>query len=246
MANNLIQMPPENSLSEQIISDLKSHSDKEKALFLPRFFKTGKGEYGEGDQFLGVTVPDQRKIAKKYWKDMEGRGLEVLITSPFHEVRLTTLFMLVRKYEKSKTPIEKKQWVDFYLKNKQYVNNWDLVDSSAHLILGAWLFDKDRSLLYNLAESGKLWDQRIAIISTYYFIRKRDFEDTLKIAEILLNHPHDLIHKAVGWMLREVGNRDYDTEFDFLEKHYKNMPRTMLRYAIEKFDPKVREMFLAK
>jgi 3-methyladenine DNA glycosylase AlkD len=239
-------MNPENNLPEKIISELKSLSDKEKALLLPYFFKTGKGEYGEGDQFLGIQVPQQRKIAKKFLPAIDEKDLMILIASPYHEVRLTALFMLVSKYEKSKTPIEKKQWMDFYLKNKQYVNNWDLVDSSAHLILGSWLFDKDRSLLYNLAKSGKLWDQRIAIISTYYFIRKKDFEDTLKIAEILLNHPHDLIHKAVGWMLREVGNRDYQTEYDFLKKHYKIMPRTMLRYAIEKFDPQVREMFLAK
>jgi 3-methyladenine DNA glycosylase AlkD len=243
---NHIQMNPENNLPEKIISELKSVSDKEKALFLPRFFKTGKGEYGEGDRFLGIQVPQQRIIAKKFLPAIDEKDLKILIASQYHEVRLTALFMLVSKYEKSKTPIEKKQWMDFYLKNKQFVNNWDLVDSSAHLILGSWLFDKDRSLLYNLAKSGKLWDQRIAIISTYYFIRKKDFEDTLKIAEILLNHPHDLIHKAVGWMLREVGNRDYQTEYDFLKKHYKIMPRTMLRYAIEKFDPQVREMFLAK
>lgn len=236
----------EQEVSEQLFNDLSLLSNPEKALFLPKFFKTGKGEYGEGDQFLGVTVPDQRKIAKKYWKEIEGKELGVLITSPFHEVRLTTLFMLVNKFEKSKTPLEKKQWVDFYLKNKQYVNNWDLVDSSAHLIMGSWLFDKDRTILYELANSGNLWDQRIAIMSTFYFIRKKDFEDTLKLSEILLSHKHDLIHKAVGWMLREVGNRDYQTEYDFLEKHYKVMPRTMLRYAIEKFKPEVKEMFMAK
>lgn len=236
----------EKEVSEQLFNDLSLLSNPEKALFLPKFFKTGKGEYGEGDQFLGVTVPDQRKIAKKYWKEIEGKELGVLITSPFHEVRLTTLFMLVNKFEKSKTPLEKKQWVDFYLKNKQYVNNWDLVDSSAHLIMGSWLFDKDRTILYELANSGNLWDQRIAIMSTFYFIRKKDFEDTLKLSEILLSHKHDLIHKAVGWMLREVGNRDYQTEYDFLEKHYKVMPRTMLRYAIEKFKPEVKEMFMAK
>jgi 3-methyladenine DNA glycosylase AlkD len=236
----------EQKVSEQLFNDLSLLSNPEKALFLPKFFKTGKGEYGEGDQFLGVTVPDQRKIAKKYWKEIEGKELGVLITSPFHEVRLTTLFMLVSKFEKSKTPLEKKQWVDFYLKNKQYVNNWDLVDSSAHLIMGSWLFDKDRTILYDLANSGNLWDQRIAIMSTFYFIRKKDFEDTLKLSEILLFQKHDLIHKAVGWMLREVGNRDYQTEYDFLEKHYKVMPRTMLRYAIEKFKPEVKEMFMAK
>jgi 3-methyladenine DNA glycosylase AlkD len=234
------------NITEQVFKDLDLMSNPEKVLFLPKFFKTGKGEYGEGDQFLGIKVPDQRKVAKKYWKDIEAKDLGVLITSPFHEVRLTAIFMLVSKFEKATSHEEKKEWVDFYLDNRNHVNNWDLVDSSAHLILGAWLFDKDKSLLYDLAKSGKLWEQRIAMISTYYFIRKRDFGDTLKIAEILLNHPHDLIHKAVGWMIREVGNRDYQTAFGFLETHYKKMPRTMLRYAIEKFDPKVREMLLAK
>jgi 3-methyladenine DNA glycosylase AlkD len=234
------------SIYQQIIKELHEVADPIKAEFFPKFFKTGKGEYGEGDQFLGVKVPDQRKVAKKFWRDIEAKDLEVLITSPFHEVRLTSIFMLVSKFEKATTPGEKKKWVDFYLDNREHVNNWDLVDSSALQILGAWLFDKDRSLLYDLAKSGKLWDQRIAMISTFYFIRKKDFEDTLKIAEILLNHPHDLIHKAVGWMIREVGNRDYEVAFGFLKKHYEKMPRTMLRYAIEKFDPKVREMFLAK
>ncbi|WP_373520032.1 DNA alkylation repair protein [Aquiflexum sp.] len=234
------------NISEQIISELKLASDKEKILFFTRFFKTGKGEYGEGDQFLGVKVPAQRKIAKKYWKETGKKDLETLIASPYHEVRLTAIFILVLNYEKSKTDFEKKQCVDFYLSNRKSVNNWDLVDSSAHLILGSWLFDKNRTLLYDLANSFNLWDQRIAIISTFYFIRKNDFNETLKISEILLSHKHDLIHKAVGWMLREVGNRDYETEYDFLKKHYKKMPRTMLRYAIEKFDLKVREMFMAK
>ena len=246
MAINHIQMNPENNLPEKIISELKSVSDKEKALFLPHFFKTGKGEYGEGDQFLGIQVPQQRKIAKKFLPAIDEKDLKTLIASPFHEVRLTALFILVGKFEKSKSTEEKRFWVDFYLNNRSFVNNWDLVDSSAHQILGSWLYDKDRTPLYELANSNNLWDQRIAIISTYYFIRKNDFEDTLKIAEILLFHPHDLIHKAVGWMLREVGKRDYETEYGFLEKHYKKMPRTMLRYAIEKFEPRVREMFLAK
>lgn len=239
-------MTPENNLSEIIISELQSVSDKEKAIFLPKFFKTGKGEYGEGDQFLGIQVPKQRKIAKKFFHAIDHENLKKLIASPYHEVRLTAIFMLVGKFEKSKSPEEKCMWVDFYFTHRKFVNNWDLVDSSAHRILGAWLYDKDRTLLYELAYSSNLWDQRIAIISTYHFIRKNDFEDTIKIAEILLFHPHDLIHKAVGWMLREVGKRDYKTEYEFLEKHCIKMPRTMLRYAIEKFDPEVREMFLAK
>lgn len=242
----MLNSTSENRIPNNIIIELRTFANPEKALFFPKFFKTGRGEYGEGDQFLGVKVPDQRKIAEKYWKLTGHKDLEVLISSPYHEVRLTCLFILVRKYEKSKTDFEKKQWVDFYLSNREYVNNWDLVDSSAHLILGSWLFDKDRALLYDLANSDNLWDQRIAIISTFYFIRKKEFEDTLKLSEILLSHKHDLIHKAVGWMLREVGNRDYETEYDFLKRYHKMMPRTMLRYAIEKFDPKVREMFMAK
>lgn len=234
------------TIQELVLNDFKRLHDPAKAKFLPRFFKTGKGEYGEGDKFLGIIVPDQRKIATKYWKAADLNDLKSLISSPYHEVRLTALFILVKKFEKSKDESEKKTWVDFYLAYRKFVNNWDLVDSSAHLILGSWLFDKDRTLLYDLAHSGNLWDQRIAMISTYYFIRKNDFDGTLKIAEILLYHKHDLIHKAVGWMLREVGSRDFDAEYRFLEKHYKSMPRTMLRYAIEKFEPEVREMFMAK
>lgn len=234
------------NLQDQIIKELEQRSIPEKAAFFPRFFKTGKGEYGEGDRFLGVTVPVQRIIAKKYWKDLPTQELENMIKSPFHEVRLTSILILVLKYQKAPNETEKKLWVDFYLRNRSWVNNWDLVDSSAHLILGDYLFDKDRNILYDLAKSGILWDQRIGIMSTFYFIRKKDFGDTLKIAEILLQHPHDLIQKAVGWMIREVGNRDFETANQFLLKHYQSMPRTMLRYAIEKFDQDTKEFFMKK
>lgn len=233
-------------ISDQIWNDLQQKAIPEKAAFLPGFFKTGKGQYGEGDLFLGVTVPEQRRIAKEYWKSVTIDELGELIQSPYHEVRLTSIFILVFKFQKARNQDEKKIWVDFYLKHRPRVNNWDLVDSSAHLILGDYLLDKDRSLLYDLAKSGMLWDQRIAIMSTYYFIRKKDFSDTLKIAEILLHHPHDLIHKAVGWMIREVGNRDFETAKQFLLKHYKTMPRTMLRYAIEKFESETKEIFMKK
>ncbi|MCS4435103.1 DNA alkylation repair protein [Aquiflexum gelatinilyticum] len=233
-------------IKDQIEEALRQKAIPEKAAFFPRFFKTGKGEYGEGDRFLGVTVPEQRIIAKKYWKDLPDQELEIMIKSPFHEVRLTSILILVLKFQKATRKAEKKSWVDFYLKNRSWVNNWDLVDSSAHLILGDYLFDKDRSILYDLAKSGILWDQRIAIMSTFYFIRKKDFGDTLKIAEILLHHPHDLIHKAVGWMIREVGNRDFETANQFLLKHYQSMPRTMLRYAIEKFDVDAKAFFMKK
>lgn len=234
-----------NSIStEKVIQNLRMLSDSEKAAFLQKYFKTGKGEYGEGDKFLGIKVPEQRKVANKYFDRIAENDLKSLLENPFHEVRLTAVFMLVQKFSKSKSLREKEKWVRFYLKNRKGLNNWDLVDSSAHKILGPWLYDKDRSLLYELAHSGQLWDQRIAVISTFYFIDRDDFSDSLKIAEILLHHPHDIIHKAVGWMLREIGNRDYSTAFQFLRKHYKSMPRTMLRYAIEKFESERRHQFL--
>lgn len=233
-------------IKDQIEEALRQKSIPEKAAILSGFFKTGKGEYGEGDRFLGVTVPEQRIIAKKYWKDLPDQELDIMIKSPFHEVRLTSILILVLKYQKATGKAEKKSWVDFYLKNRSWVNNWDLVDSSAHLILGDYLFDKDRSILYDLAKSDILWDQRIAIMSTFCFIRKKDFSDTLKISEILLHHPHDLIHKAVGWMIREIGKRDFETANQFLLKHYQSMPRTMLRYAIEKFDVDAKAFFMKK
>lgn len=230
--------------AKEIIQCLKSLADPIKANFLHGYFKTGKGEYGEGDKFLGVKVPEQRKIASQFWRDVTLDDLKELIQNPYHEVRLTAVFILVKKFQKSKSEEEKQAIVKFYTANKQFLNNWDLVDSSAHKILGPWLYNKDRILLYELAHSGQLWDQRIAVISTFYFIDNNNFLDSLKIAEILLQHPHDIIHKAVGWMIREIGKRDYHTALQFLRQHYKNMPRTMLRYAIEKFEPETRHGFL--
>ena len=163
------------------------------------------GGYGEGDRFLGIRVPDQRKVARKYYRKISLEGARTLLQSEFHEHRLTALIILVHKFEKARSEEEKKAIVDLYLDNLDYVNNWDLVDTSADKILGAYLVDKDRSLLYQLARTDHLWKQRIAIMATFYFIRNNDFTDTLEIARILLNHEHDLIHKAVGWMLREVG-----------------------------------------
>lgn len=230
--------------AEQIKIDLNQYIDPEKAAFLPKFFKTSKGEYGEGDHFIGVTVPNQRIVAKRHYKGVALENVHALLCEPTHEYRLTALFMLVYKFEKAKTEQEKKAIANFYLENYSYVNNWDLVDSSAEKILGAYLFDKDKGVLYEYAKSEHLWKQRIAIISTYYFIKNKHFSDTLEIAKILLHHKHDLIHKAVGWMLREIGNRDFAVEYDFLKEHYKEMPRTMLRYAIEKFEPELRLKFL--
>lgn len=231
--------------SDQIRLELNKYGNKEKAAFLPKFFQAFPGGYGEGDYFIGVTVPEQRRIARRHFRPVLLNELEDLIRDPVHECRLTALFILVLKYERAKTENEKQAIVDYYLGNIDHINNWDLVDSSAYKILGAHLFEKERNLLYELARSGKLWRQRIAIIATLYFIRNFDFTDTLELAALLLDHEHDLIHKAVGWMLREVGNRDHEIEYRFLKDHYKVMPRTMLRYAIEKFDPKLRKKFLA-
>ncbi len=232
------------TLTKQIVEALANKAIPEKALFLTKFFKTGPGEYGEGDQFLGVTVPEQRQIAKQFFKEISLEELSELIQHPYHEVRLTGLLALVYRFEKTKSETVQKQLVDFYLANLDYVNNWDLVDSSCHQILGNFYWKRDKSIFYELAESNHLWRQRVAIISSYFWIKKREFADALPLAEKLKNHPHDLMHKAVGWMLREMGNRNFEVELDFLKKHYQTMPRTALRYAIEKFPEDLRKDFL--
>jgi len=229
---------------EAVIEDLQKAANAEKAAFLPRFFQALPGGYGEGDRFIGVTVPDQRRTARKHYRSITLTELLGLFESSFHEHRLTALFILVAKYEKAVDENERELLAGFYLANLDAVNNWDLVDSSAYKILGPFLEHRDRSVLYDLARSRHLWRERIAIITTYYFIKKGQFKDTFEIADLLINHEHDLIHKAVGWMLREVGNRDYEAEFNFLKPRYKDMPRTMLRYAIEKFVPATRKQFL--
>ena len=224
--------------------DLQKLANPEKAKTLQRFFKTGKGEYGEGDVFLGITVPEQRKTAKKH-SDLTFKDVQNLLSGKIHEHRLTALLILVVKYSTS-DETGKKEIVDFYLKNTKNINNWDLVDLSADKILGAYLIDKDKSILYKLVQSDNLWDRRIAIMATFHFIKNSQFKDTLKISGILLNDKHDLIHKAVGWMLREIGKRELATEEKFLKKYYKNMPRTMLRYATERFDENKRKFYLKK
>jgi 3-methyladenine DNA glycosylase AlkD len=228
----------------QIKTDLKNLRNPEKAKVLQKFFKTGKNQYGEGDIFLGINVPEQRKIAKKY-SDLTLKELKKLLSSKIHEHRLTSLLILIIKFNKTDEH-GKKEIVNFYLNNTNYINNWDLVDLSADKILGKYLLDKDKSILYKLAKSDNLWERRIAIISTFAFIKNNNFKDTLKIAELLLEDDHDLIHKAVGWMLREIGKRDQKIEEIFLKKHYKKMPRTMLRYAIERFDENKRKFYLKK
>lgn len=226
------------------MNELQQNINVEKAKGLSKFFQVFPGGYGENDKFLGVSVPTQRKIAGKYYKVCSLSEVEQLLNESVHEYRLTALFIMVSKFEKSKTSPEQKAIVDLYTDNVGNINNWDLVDSSAYKILGPYLMDKDKSLLYEYANSGFIWKQRISIIATLHFIRNRQYNDTLNIAELLLNHSHDLIHKAVGWMLREIGNRDFKVEFDFLKEHYTYMPRTMLRYAIERFEEDVRQQFL--
>jgi 3-methyladenine DNA glycosylase AlkD len=220
--------------------ELKTKARSKKAKILQRFFKTGPGEYGEGDVFLGVVVPETRKLVKKY-NNLEIKEIIKLLHSKIHEERLTALLIMVSTFQIEKN---KEKIYNFYLKNTKYINSWDLVDLSAPKIIGDYLLNKPKSILSKLARSKSLWERRISIISTFSFIRNNNFKETLKIAKILLNDKHDLIHKAVGWMLREVGKRDLKIEEEFLKKYYKKMPRTMLRYAIEKFPEKKRKQYL--
>lgn len=228
-----------------LLNDLMALQNNDKALTLSRFFKTGEGEYGYGDKFLGITVPLQRDVVKKYYKDISLNDIETLLHNEYHEIRLSALIALTYKMKKSSID-EQANIVKLYLENTKHINNWDLVDLSAAEIVGYYLYNNklDRTTLYALADSSDLWEQRIAIIATHYFIKHNEFDDTINIAKILINNKHDLIHKAVGWMLREVGKRNYEVLYNFLLEHFKEMPRTMLRYAIERFDPETRLMFL--
>jgi 3-methyladenine DNA glycosylase AlkD len=221
---------------------LRELADAEDAHFLQRFFKTGKGEYGEGDVFIGVRVPQIRKLAKRY-PDVSLGDLQGLLGSRIHEERLLALIMLIHRFQKVDSAGQKACY-EFYLKNIQNINNWDLVDISAEKIMGAYLFSRSRKPLETLLKSDNLWKRRMAIMATFYFIKQGDFEATLEYAKYLLNDREDLIHKAVGWMLREVGKRDREEEEQFLRQHYRNMPRTMLRYAIEKFPESRRRQYL--
>ncbi len=229
-------------LVQNIQRKIQELGNSEKAKVLQRFFKTGPGEYGEGDVFVGVKVPELRKLAKEY-QEITVKEVKQLLRSAIHEERLLALFILVLKYSKG-NETEKKRIYELYFKSTQFINNWDLVDSSAHHIIGAFLKDKSKEPLYSLAKSMNLWERRISIISTFYFIKHDKYAETLKISEILLTDEQDLIHKAVGWMLREIGKRHMPTEEKFLRKHYKRMPRTMLRYAIEKFPEDKRQGYL--
>lgn len=234
------------SVIQKIKAELRKKSSPEKAFGMQRFFKTGKGEYGEGDKFLGVSVPDQRKISGAFWAEADEAVIGSLLDSPIHEERLTGVFILVKKFVADNRKKHGKVWVDLYLQKRDRINNWDLVDSSAHLILGKWLEDKDRKVLYKLAKEDLLWSNRIAVVSTKHFIGKDDFNDILKLAELLITHPHDLMHKAIGWMLREAWQRDPRIIEAFLEKYIQKMPRTMLRYTIEKMPEGKRRMYLSR
>src|SRR3989344_5366021 len=226
-----------------IQADLNRQADIKKAQVYQRFFKTGKGQYGEGDKFIGLTVPQLRAIAKKY-STLPLSQVKKLLQNKIHEYRLTALLILVDQYQKSDDSGQK-IICDYYLKHIRYVNNWDLVDLSADKILGDYLNRKNKSILYKLAKSKNLWERRIAIVATFNFIKNNQFKEALKISEILLSDKHDLIHKAVGWMLREVGKRNQKVLESFLQKHYKNMPSTMLRYAIERFNARKKKLYMA-
>jgi 3-methyladenine DNA glycosylase AlkD len=226
----------------QVKKAIEKLADTKQAAILQRFFKTGQGEYGEGDVFLGIKVPKQRGLVKKY-KDLPLVEVLNLLKSKIHEHRLVALLILVEKFRKADEK-EQKKIFDLYVKNTKHINNWDLVDLSAPNIVGAFLLNKPRTILNQLVTSKILWERRIAVLSTFAFIKNNEFADTLKIAEVLVNDEHDLIHKAVGWMLREVGKRDQAKEEQFLKKHAKKMPRTMLRYAIEKFSQTKRKYYL--
>ncbi len=228
----------------EILDHLKALANPMIAEHSQRFFKTAKGEYGYGDIFLGIRVPQVRLVVKKF-RDTPIKTAARLLKSKYHEIRLFALLLLVDRFSKANID-EREAIYQLYLNNTRYINNWDLVDSSAHKILGPCLLDKDKSILYELAQSDSLWERRIAIMTSLYFIQKNQFDDTLKLAALLLYDHEDLIHKAVGWMLREVGKRERHIEEAFLNRHCQLMPRTMLRYAIEKFDPEQRQEYLKK
>jgi 3-methyladenine DNA glycosylase AlkD len=229
--------------NKHIMYKLKELSDGNIAAHSQRFFRTGKGEYGEGDRFLGIRVPIIRKFVREY-REISLKETLKLLKSPFHEARHLALLILVAKYSSTDRKTEQEAIYQSYLKNTKFINNWDLVDCSAERIVGCHLFLRERKPIYRLVRSTSLWERRIGIMSTFHFIKKEDFSDTLAIAELLLNDKEDLIHKAVGWMLREVGKRNWNAEERFLAKHYKEMPRTMLRYAIEKMPENKRLSYL--
>ncbi len=229
---------------QEIFNDLQQVSSAKKASFLARYFQTGPGEYGEGDRFMGVTVPLQRTIAKKHWSDTSFDDLHRLLRSEWHEVRVTALMILHEMFRHAEVESAQEEVVDFYLKHLDRVNNWDLVDISAAGILGEWLVDKDHDVLYELAKSGHLWSERVSIVATFAFVKRKQYGDSLRLAEHFLTHKHDLMHKAVGWVLRDVGDKDRDVLRGFLNEHAHHMPRTTLRYCLEHFDAVERKEYM--
>lgn len=230
------------TLLSSLLRELHQHANKQIGAHSQKFFKTGAGEYGEGDIFIGVRVPTLRKMAKKY-RALSPDELQELLTSKVHEQRLLALIIMVEQYKRG-TREERTFLFQLYINHTDFINNWDLVDTSVHHIVGHYLVKNEKTLLKQWAVSKSVWERRMAIMATFHFIRKGSFDQTILISEMLLNDEHDLIHKAVGWMLREVGNRDLACEESFLKKYYKKMPRTMLRYAIEKFEPRKRKQYL--
>lgn len=236
-------------MSCKLYNEIFARQDAEQAVNLSRFFKTGKGQYGEGDKFLGIKVPVTREVVKHCWQETNFNDLEVCIRSEYHEIRLAALLTLVQIFKHAKKDIAlQQQCIDFYLTHTQFINNWDLVDLSCYELLGTWLLDKDRTLLYDLARDGKtIWEQRIGMVSTMQFLRHGDLDDTYAIADIFLAKPkplHDLLQKGVGWLLREAGKRDEQQLKCWLSTRYTTMPRTMLRYAIEKFTVEERQKYM--
>jgi 3-methyladenine DNA glycosylase AlkD len=238
--------PVNTSTAHRILEGLKAAADPHRARQMSRYFRTEKGQYGEGDRFLGIPVPGQRALAKRHVREAGPEDVMALLASQYHEARLTGLFLLVHLFEAAKREGKAQAWVELYLSRTHRMNNWDLVDSGAYKILGAWLIGRDRSILYRLAESENLWDNRIAMIATLAFIRIGEVDETLRLAERFLTHPHDLMHKAAGWMLREAWVRQPEVVEEFLLRHQEKMPRTMLRYAIEKMPAAARKSFLSK
>jgi 3-methyladenine DNA glycosylase AlkD len=233
-------------LASKITASLNELADPDRAVQMARFFKTGPGEYGAGDVFLGISVPQQRALANKYKREIDEVTVGRLLDSGYHEMRLTGVFLLNLGFQRDERKGDGKSWVDLYLSKTDRINNWDLVDSSAHIVLGRWLEQRDRSILYQLAEADLLWDNRIAMVATLHFIRQNDVSDCLRLAEKFLGHPHDLMHKATGWMLREAWKRKPETVEGFLNQNADIMPRTMLRYAIEKMTEAERKAYMAK
>ena len=236
-------------MNNHLYSEILAHQDPSQVEGLSRFFKTGKGQYGEGDRFLGIKVPTTREVVKQCWRETTFEDLETCIASEYHEIRLAALLTLVQIFNHTKKDeVRQQQCIDFYLSHTEFINNWDLVDLSCYELLGTWLLDKDRTLLYDLASNGKtIWEQRIGMVSTMQFLRHGQLDDTYAIADIFLQKPqplHDLLQKAVGWLLREAGKRDEQRLKEWLSDRYQDMPRTMLRYAIEKFTEEERQQFL--